>query len=284
MTRIDRPLRVRAFAKINRSLQVLGTRPDGYHELRTVFQSVALHDTLQLVRQRGPFAVACSDPRCPTDSRNLVWRAAERVWRASGRSGEPHGIQVRLRKRIPVAGGLGGGSADAAAALKGFGRLWRVEADVLREIAAGLGADVPFFFIGGKALGLDRGDVLFSLAEEPRAWVLLGFPPFGVSTAEAFGWWDVERKRRKGQDLNDLEAIVAARHPAIATLVQGLRRAGADAAAMSGSGSTVFGLFSSRTASIAAHRTLVRRHPDVRWLLTRTLGRAAHERLTAPYV
>jgi 4-diphosphocytidyl-2-C-methyl-D-erythritol kinase len=284
MTLSDSPLRVRAFAKINLSLQVLGTRPDGYHELRTVFQTLALHDTLQFAQRRGPFAIACSDPGCPADRGNLVWRAAEQVWRASGRSGVPHGVQVRLRKRIPLAGGLGGGSSDAAAALRALGRLWRVDPAVLGPIAASLGADVPFFFVGGKALGLDRGDVLFSLSEDPRAWVLLGFPPFGISTVEAFGWWDNRRTRRKRPSLNDLEPVVAARHPMIARLVAALEGAGAHRAAMSGSGSTVFGLFTTKRAADAAHRSLARRHAGVRWLTTRTLGRVAHERLTTPYV
>src|SRR5262245_49718815 len=100
-------MRVRAFAKINLSLRVLGRRADGYHELRTIFQSIALHDTLTIRRVRGPFALTCDDPECPADRTNLVWRAAERVWRAAGRRGPLRGLTIRIDKRIPMQAGLG---------------------------------------------------------------------------------------------------------------------------------------------------------------------------------
>src|SRR2546425_11633206 len=183
-------MRVRAFAKINLSLRVLGTRADGYHELRTIFQSIALHDTLTIRGERGPFHLACDDPNCPDDHANLIWRAAERVWRAAGRRGAPRDVTVDLRKRIPMQGGLGGGSSDAAAAVRAFARLWRVDADRARAIGAELGADVPYFFEGGTVLGLERGDLLFPLVDPPPAWVVLVLPNFGVSTKDAFAWWD----------------------------------------------------------------------------------------------
>src|ERR1700704_785519 len=171
-------VRVSAYAKINLSLRVLGVRPDGYHELRTIFQSIALHDTLTARVRRGPFALQCDDPACPADETNLVWRAAGRVWAASGRRGTMRGVEVRLAKRIPVQAGLGGGSSDAAAALRVFGSLWRVDEPSLRGIAATLGADVPYFLEGGTVLGLDRGDLLYPLLDHPAAWVTLVMPPF----------------------------------------------------------------------------------------------------------
>ena len=118
--------RVRALAKINLTLRVLGVRPDGYHELRTTFQSLALHDTLTIRAVRGPLRIVCDDPACPSDRKNLVWRAATRVWRASGRAGAPRNLVIHIRKRIPMQAGLGGGSSDAAAALRALGRRWRV--------------------------------------------------------------------------------------------------------------------------------------------------------------
>src|SRR5882762_6836788 len=136
----DRMMRVRAFAKINLSLRVLGMLADGYHELRTIFQSISLHDTLSIRRVRGPFWLVCDEVACPADSTNLVWRAAEAVWTASGRPGSPRNIGVTLAKQIPMAAGLGGGSSDAAAALRAFARLWRVDARRLPNIAASLGA------------------------------------------------------------------------------------------------------------------------------------------------
>jgi 4-diphosphocytidyl-2C-methyl-D-erythritol kinase len=181
-------MRVRAFAKINLSLRVLGVRADGYHELRTIFQSIALHDTLTIRAARGPFRLTCDDPGCPADDTNLVWRAAERLWKAAGRRGQVRDVAIDLEKRIPVRAGLGGGSSDAAAALRALGRLWGIDERKVRGVAAAIGADVPYFFEGGTVLGLERGDLLFPLLDRPAAWVVLVFPGFGVSTKEAFGW------------------------------------------------------------------------------------------------
>jgi len=178
-------VRVSAYAKINLSLRVLGVRPDGNHDLRTIFQSIALHDTLTVRARRGPFALECDDPACPADETNLVWRAAEQVWAASGRRGTLRDVEIRLAKRIPLKSGLGGGSSDAAAALRALGSLWRVKDAPLREIAVRLGADVPYFLEGGTVLGLDRGDLLFPLVDHPVAWVTVVVPSFGVSTVDA---------------------------------------------------------------------------------------------------
>jgi 4-diphosphocytidyl-2-C-methyl-D-erythritol kinase len=313
-------MRVRAHAKINLSLRVLGVRADGYHELRTIFQSIALHDTLTIRRARGPLRLTCDDPACPGDETNLVWRAAARLWTASGRRGAPRDVSIDLRKQIPVQAGLGGGSSDAAAALGALGRLWRVDEARVREVGAAIGADVPYFFEGGTALGLERGDLLFPLLDRPRAWVVLALPSFGVSTKDAFGWFDEvdnvargfpasareqtlraparlaeaqEARRRQpsvgrshkgvalqaGAMVNDLEAPVVARHPEIGRIISALRRAGASQAAMSGTGSAVFGLFPARTAAMRATRALAARSRRI--VLTRTLTRAQF-RVLAP--
>lgn len=270
---------VRAYAKINLSLRVLGVRPDGYHDLRTIFQSIALHDTLTVRVRRGPFALQCDDPDCPADQTNLVWRAAEHAWAASGRRGTLRDIEIRLAKRIPLQAGLGGGSSDAAAALRGFGALWRMKDAPLREIAASLGADVPYFLEGGTVLGLDRGDLLYPLADHPAAWVTLVLPRFGVSTAEAYRWWDEAGGPEKARPAlhNDLQDPVSAHHPEIARIVGALWKAGAFHAAMSGSGSAVFGLFSRRPAAELAARALGK--PGTRALVSRTVNRAAYQRL-----
>jgi 4-diphosphocytidyl-2-C-methyl-D-erythritol kinase len=296
-------VRLSAFAKINLDLRVLGKRPDGYHELRTTFQSIALADTLTFTRSAGPFRIVCDDPACPTDERNLVWRAAALVWKAARRRGKPRGVTARIVKRVPMQSGLGGGSSDAAAALRALARLWRVHItpDELRRLASAVGADVPYFLVGGTALGFGRGDVLVPLDDIARTWVLLVVPGFGVSTRDAFGWWDHEhvgqerqegQERRDGQErrerqdekgvtarrlhiANDLEAVVATRHPIVRRLTRALRRAGASHASLSGSGSAVFGLFASRAAAeraaaaFSGHRVVV----------TRTLGRRECRRL-----
>src|SRR5262249_30325058 len=121
-----RGIAIDACAKINLTLRLLGVRDDGYHTLRTTLQSVALHDTLTF-RAADRFAITCDDPACPTDRTNLVWRAAEHVWRAAGRRGHPSGIQIEIVKRVPMQAGLGGGSSDAAAAIRGLAAMWKVE-------------------------------------------------------------------------------------------------------------------------------------------------------------
>jgi len=289
-------VRVLAFAKINLSLRVLGPRPDGFHELRTLFQSIALHDTLTIRRRRGAFQLTCDDPRLPVDGRNLIVRAARAVWKASGRRGSPRDVRIDLAKRIPLEAGLGGGSSNAVAALRALGRMWHVDEARLRAIAPTLGADVPYFMEGGTVLGLERGDVLVPQPDHPAAWVVLALPDFGVSTAEAFGWWDADREDRgpkrpalhkstdvarplQGRDraTNDLQKPVAKRHPVIARIVTALRRAGASHAAMSGSGSAVFGLFAGKSDATRAARA-ISAGLCPRPLVTRTLSRAACRR------
>lgn len=285
-----RGVRVRAHAKINLALRVLGIRNDGYHELRTTFQTLALHDTLTFTMVRGPFAIECNDPRCPTDATNLVWKAAELLSSAAGRRGSLSGTRVAIRKRIPTEAGLGGGSSDAAAALRALAVLWRLRlpAPEVARIARELGADVAFFLEGGTALGLERGDLLFPLLDVPRSWVVIARPDFGVSTRDAYAWWDQAFRRRprgrsagpgggrSGEQVNDLEPPVTARHPEISRLISCLRADGASRAAMSGSGSAVFGLFEQRMDAARAARRLARVCGDA-WI-TRTLSRRAYRR------
>ena len=303
-TRTARVVRVRAFAKINLSLRVLGRRADGYHEVRTIYQSIALHDTLVFTRRRGPLEIQCDDAACPAGETNLVFRAAEAAWRAMGRRGRPSGFDVAIEKRIPIGAGLGGGSSDAAAMLRAASVLWGRALPLARalEAAATLGADVPFFLVGGTTLGVARGDVLFPLPDWPQAWVVLAAPDFAVSTERAYEWWDrmtdaptsiaVRRTRPRrqraaiaegwgghldaGELRNDLEPAVSAHHPKIGRLVDEVRDTGAAWAAMSGSGSTVFGLFGSLARATSAATALA--GPGRRALITRTVGRTEYAR------
>ena len=295
-----RAVAIRAHAKINLDLRVLGTRQDGFHELRTVFQAIALHDTITCVPREGPFAIECAAAGVPLDRTNLIWRAAEALWRALRRGGPLRDVVVRLEKRIPRQAGLGGGSADAAATLLALPRAWGVplRPAQLTDVAATLGADVPFFLAGGTALGLGRGDEIYPLADLPRHWVVLLLPGFGVATRDAFGWYDAERGLSRGslgrepqhvpgpwpsraaQMINDLEAPIARHHPEIDQMKAALRRAGALAAAMSGSGSAVFGLFQKARD---AH-TAVEHLSGSGWgvVLTESLGRGEYARRSRP--
>jgi len=285
---------VRAFAKINLDLQVIGVRPDGYHELRTTFQSIALSDTLTFTKTRGPFRIECDDGALPLDRTNLIWKAAERMMRLMRRRDSPSGVTVRVEKNIPMQSGLGGGSSDAAATLRALASLWRVRVSdaELRHAAAKLGADVPYFLEGGTVLGFHRGDLLFPLDDIPRAWVVVVVPEFGVSTKEAFGWWDREVRlkadttgtsarppvvsafRRTGS-VNDLQRVVSKHHPVVNRLVRALQKAGAFHASLSGSGSAVYGMFRRRAGAQSAARMLA----GPRTFVTPTLSRALCRKL-----
>jgi len=291
-------VRARAHAKVNLDLRVLGTRPDGYHELRTVFQSIDLHDTLLCATRPGPFALKCRTSGVPLDESNLVWKAASALWTAIGRPGTLSDIVISIRKEIPMQAGLGGGSADAAATLLALARLWGgVPLPLIRDVAGGIGADVAYFLSGGTALGLGRGEEIYPLVDLPTHWVVVVQPPYGISTAEAYSWYDDDRAAgvrehrepqmlpvpwptRAAQMINDLEPPVVRRHPEIGAFKTVLREAGAVASAMSGSGFAVFGLFCTQAAAARALKPVSRSGARAR--LTRTLSRAEHERRARP--
>lgn len=232
-------------AKVNLDLRMRGRRADGYHLLDTVLQSIALADTLTLRSRPGAFALTCDAPGVPVDTRNLAWQGAVAMAGALGFSLD--GWALHLEKQVPAEAGLGGGSADAAAAARlvaaAAGR--SVDQAALAEVIGPLGADVAFFAWGGTMRGEGVGDELTPLPDVPPATVVLARPPFGVSTRDAYGWYD-ESVRGSGAlhaCANDLEAPVVGRHPEIGRIVERLRGAGARLAAMSGSGSACVGLF-----------------------------------------
>ena len=287
-----------SFAKINLDLRVLGTRPDGYHDLKTVFQSLSLFDNVTVTARRGRFVVTCDEPDIPTDQRNLVWKAASLLHRmATGKSTVPRDIAIDLRKRVPSEAGLGGGSSNAAMTLLALNKLWKLDLDLatLSRIGARLGADVPYFLVGGTALGLGRGDDIYPLADMPPVHVVILRPGFGVATNDAYMWFDEEKRRVLKEPAprvippgwpawsatlrNDLEIPVVRHHPAIGRIRQSLIDAGASFAAMSGSGSAVFGLFERSDAARRTANDLAR--PGWLSLLTRTLTRRDYDRRVA---
>jgi len=264
------PLRVWCPAKINLVLRVLDRRADGYHELETVFQAVDLWDGLAIY-PAAALGLECDDPGLPVDEGNLVLRAA-RLLRERHATGSPGGRLV-LHKAIPVEAGLGGGSSDAAGALVLCNRHWelRLDRSELTTLAAELGADVPYFLTGGTALGRGRGDRVEPLPFAGEIPVVLGCPPFGISTAEVFGRVGAKLtlprigvsvpllsalKFREGNDFralaNDLEAVVFEGWRELEGFRDALLEAGAGAALLSGSGSTVFGLFEEPEAAAGA--------------------------------
>ena len=247
-------------AKLNLFLEVLGKRPDGYHEVATVMQRISLHDVLTLEPRPSGIEITCSDPSIPTDEGNLVWRAADAL---RGRAGGQWGCRVHIEKRIPAGAGLGGGSSNAAAALAGLNGLFRLglSQQTLCQIAAGLGSDVPFFLGGPTAVCRGRGERVEPLVCPHVLHYVLLLPGLHVSTAEVYGRLAqsltpnhkdvtvfIENFLRGRPDaigrsmFNRLEAAACDMHPQLAQLSRQMTRLGACGTLMSGSGSTLFAL------------------------------------------
>lgn len=284
---------VLAPAKLNLHLRILGRRPDGFHDVCTVLQSIHLHDTLRLHRRPGPLTVHSRSRAVPDGRDNLVWRAAGALWTALGRRGAPEGVAITITKRIPVAAGLGGGSSDAAGALRGLCAVWEVAArdGWLRGVAARIGSDAPYCLVGGSAVARGRGERVRRVGELEPLWVVLAQPAFGVSAADAYRWFDEAASRRRPPPSpprgwrslrglsNDLEPAVVERFPEAGRMIERLRRTGALRAAMTGSGSAVYGLY--RQSSEARAARLAVRRGGWRTLVSRTIGRAEFARMTA---
>lgn len=266
-------LRVNSFAKINWTLDVLFKREDGFHELRTIYQSVSLHDRLRLSETAGAIEIICDDERVPLDETNLAHKAALSLREATGVKA---GARIEIEKRIPVAAGLGGGSSNAAAALLGLARLWRVELQEreMHRLAASLGSDVPFFLTGGTALGVGRGEEVYPIEEAEANNLVLVNPGFAVQTAAAYQKLSRLTMKQSARIIpftlfaakaiyelplaasNDLEETVSAAHPEIAEVKRELMRMGARHALMSGSGATVFGVFDNSETSRQAQSSM----------------------------
>jgi len=292
---LSHSIRLRAFAKLNLGLKVLFPRPDGYHEIRTVYQTVALHDRLELTLIRQPGIVLdCQHASVPAGPGNLVYRACE-LWREERKFNG--GILARLEKGIPSGAGLGGGSSDAAAALMGLERLTgnQLSDATLFRLAASLGSDVPLFLLGGRVLGCGRGEEVYPLADLAPRKCLVVHPGFPVSTPEAyrqlslrltrskedrkvefFGVWPQLSLQEWGPAENDFESVVFAKWPELGDLKNQFIRAGAETASLTGSGSAVYAVFDSARKLIRASKGVSRE-----WAVfqTRTLRRREYRRL-----
>jgi 4-diphosphocytidyl-2-C-methyl-D-erythritol kinase len=288
-------VRVSAYAKVNLRLDVLGRRADGYHELRTIFQAISLHDTLELQTKREPgidLRVAGNIQLAGEPGQdNLVSRAILELGRELGIQ---QGVRALLTKRIPVGRGLGGGSSDAAAALLGLLRLTgkQIASDRLLQIASGLGADVPFFLHGGRAVGIGRGDEIYPLPDLARRQVLVISPhEIAVPTKDAYQW--LSRELTNGESptklmrfcaqcwspqggalSNDFEAAVFPRYPRLAAIKRDLLQQGAAEASLAGSGSAVFGVYQHPAKARRAARTF----PKDQVFLCSTLSKAEYRR------
>ena len=282
-------IKIEGNAKINLTLDILGKRPDGYHEVAMVMQSVGLHDTIEMDKAKEGISLSINVPWLRADEKNLAWRAAALMQQEYGL---PGGVKMRLTKRIPVAAGLAGGSADAAAVLRGMDQLYELglSEDKLCELGARLGSDIPFCLRRGTMLATGRGEVLTRLADMPETWVVLAKPRISVSTAWAYQNYDeqgaeqhpdneriqqeIARGDRKGVAkllCNVLESVTIKRYAVISRYKELMMEQGAMASMMSGSGPTVFGLAESRgTANKIADCLRASTKADV--FVTRTMN------------
>ncbi len=261
-------MQVRSYAKINWSLRITGKRPDGFHDLETIFETISLHDTLTLTPSAS-LSLTCDDPSIPTGESNLVIRAARAL-------GAPP-VAIELQKRIPAGGGLGGGSSNAAATLLALSTMFAIDRP-LHDVALSLGSDVPFFLMGGRAYATGRGEILTALPAADPVPLLLLLPEERVMTGEAFAMirrysppLGIDRARRMdpGDLINDFEEPVFAKLPRLRKLRDRLEAAGATWTRMSGSGSTIAGAFASASARDAA----LAQFQDVRAVAAETLPR-----------
>jgi 4-diphosphocytidyl-2-C-methyl-D-erythritol kinase len=253
-------LKLPSFAKINWTLRVLGKRPDGYHEVVTLMQSVSLCDELIFeAREDNEISLTCDDPQLPVDATNLIVKAARSLPKQGG-------VDITLLKKIPAKGGLGGGSSNAAITLLALNHLWRLglEASDLRRIGSGLGADVPFFLSGGTAVAKGIGTELVGFSDFPKQHLIIVTPNASVSTATAYACLNAgslttpesvsilsssftepfSNDASQWPLHNDFEGVIFEIEPEIRRAKMALLDAGARAALLAGSGSSVFGIFS----------------------------------------
>ena len=265
---------VKSPAKINLFLEVLRKREDGYHQIRSLMQAVDLFDELIFQRKKNDIAISCDHPLCPADESNLAFRAASLLLQEESIT---EGVSIRIRKRIPISAGMGGGSSNAAAALKGVRRLFELDVpdERLHRLAARVGSDVPFFLYSGQALVGGRGEEIEPIRIYGGYWLVLVCPHAGVSTKWAYqnlrinltkkrpsvSLWNLEDACGFFEALphfeNDLEEVVGERYPVIRQIKDLLENSGAAMSSMSGSGPTVYGVFDQKPQAQEVARKLL---------------------------
>lgn len=282
-------LRLNAYAKINLTLDVLGDRSDGYHDVETVMHTVELHDSLILRENENGITIRCASTDVPADTQNIVYRAAQ-LLRETFKI--PRGVEVELTKVIPISSGLGGGSSDAAVTLLGLAQMWklRLTERQLVELASKIGSDVPFFLAGGAALAMGRGERIRNLRPLPTTWVVLARPPIPVSTEWAYKTLDHASVRKRpdtaavvqaleaedavgvGRRLcNVFEDVVMSHHPAVGRIREQMMAHHPLGVSLSGTGPVLFALVPNEGAA-KEMGTALSSQPDLEVFVTRTFA------------
>jgi 4-diphosphocytidyl-2-C-methyl-D-erythritol kinase len=267
-------------AKVNLNLEILKKREDDYHEIRTLLQKISLHDTLHFSLKKGKrISITTNHPHLPVGKGNLVYQAVQSILE---RSDYRNGIHINIEKRIPLGAGLGGGSSNAATTLKALNQLLKINLRTkeLMEIGLGIGADLPFFFLEGAAIGSGIGERLKKI-ELPTFWYVLIYPNFEVSTHWAYQnfvltkvtfHFNIHQFLKNPKEIsnilwNDLEEVVSLKYPQIKVMKEILTSAGALGASMTGSGPTVFGVFIEKEKALNAYKKVKKRVRGKGWLV-----------------
>ena len=259
-------MKIKSFAKINLGLEILDKRENGYHEIKTIFQSINLFDLLEfrLIKEDKIILIG-NNNSIQWDENNLIYKASVLLKKVFS---VKRGVEIKVIKNIPAGKGLGGGSSNSAITFLALKKIWNldIEKNKLIKLAKELGADVPYFFFGGKAIGLGRGDEIHPLRDEEQYYVLLVFPEFSISTKEIYHYWDKKYtltsknkeskiykflKDKKIRSLeNDLEKVVFDLYPMLKDIKKKILKKGAELAMVSGSGSSVYGIFSNELKAV----------------------------------
>lgn len=282
-------LRLHAYAKINLTLDVLGDRPDGYHDIETILHTVELHDTIILREDGTDITLRCTSPDVPEERQNIVHRAAHLLKETFQ---IPRGVEIELTKHIPVASGLGGGSSDAAVTLLGLAQMWKLRVDdrQLMELGSKIGSDVPFFLVGGAALAMGRGERVRMLPPLPTTWVVIARPIIHITsewaykaldhgaarkrpaTSEVVRALEAEDARAVGRLLcNAFEDVVIAHHPVVKTIRDRMTAHHPLGVSLSGTGPAVFAMVANEAAAKDIGAVMAEL-ADVEVLVTRTFA------------
>lgn len=281
----------RSYAKINLGLEIMGLREDGYHEILTIFQTVGLHDTL-VIRPSGSIEVVCDAPSIPDGKENIVYQAVRALQK---KCGVKAGVRIEIQKKIPSMAGMGGGSSNAAMTLAALNDIWNIGLgkEDLASVGGVIGADVPFFFTGGTALGSGIGEKISQIDDIGDFDVLLAVPDFQISTSEAYRKTDIllttkdrannilsflKREKEFSSLTNDFELFLFPEFPVLENIARSFTGLGALKTGVTGSGSVVFGLFRAGGGMEETIPNLVAKFPAVRFVLTATLGRVEYQR------
>ncbi len=280
-------MRIKAYAKVNISLDIVGKREDGYHLLEMIMQSIDLYDELNINKQNKDITIKCNKPYVPTDERNLAYKAAKLFIEKYEINS---GVNINIYKNIPVCAGLAGGSTDGAAVLKAMNKIFDVNAsdEELMELGLKLGADVPYCIKGGTALCRGIGEEVTKLKDFKDKILVLVKPPFGVSTKSVYQEFDLSKARNhpdtdaliKAIEENDLkvvsnnmknllENVTLRKHKILINIKEEMKNSGAVGAMMSGSGPTVFAFFDDMLKAQRCFEKMKLKYNDV--FITRTI-------------